>query len=81
MQLIYYKGKRLRDKNCLKASNGAENDFRYAQLVHQESNHYTPTASTQQKLLRENEPAERIFFTCNTVIDSQFLVRYRELSD
>lgn len=48
---------------------------------HLASYHFTPTASTQQNLLRENVPAERIFVTGNTVIDALFWVRDRVLSD
>ncbi|CAY72488.1 UDP-N-acetylglucosamine 2-epimerase [Erwinia pyrifoliae DSM 12163] len=45
------------------------------------SYHFAPTASTQQNLLRENVPAERIFVTGNTVIDALFWVRDRVLND
>ncbi|WP_048696640.1 non-hydrolyzing UDP-N-acetylglucosamine 2-epimerase [Erwinia piriflorinigrans] len=48
---------------------------------HLASYHFTPTASSQQNLLRENLPAERIFVTGNTVIDALFWVRDRALSD
>jgi len=48
---------------------------------HLASYHFTPTASSQQNLLRENLPASRIFVTGNTVIDALFWVRDRVLSD
>jgi len=48
---------------------------------HLASYHFTPTANSQQNLLRENLPAARIFVTGNTVIDALFWVRDRVLSD
>ncbi|MEI2605993.1 UDP-N-acetylglucosamine 2-epimerase (non-hydrolyzing) [Erwinia aphidicola] len=48
---------------------------------HLASYHFTPTTSSQQNLLRENLPAQRIFVTGNTVIDALFWVRDRVLSD
>jgi UDP-N-acetylglucosamine 2-epimerase (non-hydrolysing) len=48
---------------------------------HLASYHFTPTTTSQQNLLRENLPAQRIFVTGNTVIDALFWVRDRVLSD